>query len=103
MYMTGCFFPTITGSFNCTALRICCCSCADVRSDRFRCPLHGFGGHLYASQKFQLLAAMIEGSLLANDGLHASHPRREFFVFDVEVTVDGELAGVAVPAQIVGT
>ena len=46
---------------------------------------------------------MIEGRLLAHHRLHAAHPRREFRAFDVQFDVGGELAGVTVRTQVVGT
>ena len=45
---------------------------------------------------------MIEGRLLAHHRLHAAHSRRELRVFDVQFDVGGELAGMAVRAQVVG-
>jgi hypothetical protein len=55
----------------------------DIRSCVLRGTLDGLGRHFQASQNFQLLAAVIEGGLLAHQGLHATHARREFRPLDV--------------------
>ena len=78
-------------------------ACGDILADRFRRSLHGFGGHLQIGEQFHLLASVIEGGLLADDRLHAAHSRRELRVFDVQFDIGGELAGMAVRAQVVGT
>jgi hypothetical protein len=45
---------------------------------------------------------VIERSVLTYDRLHAAHARREFRVLDVQFDIGGELAGMAVRAQVVG-
>ena len=45
---------------------------------------------------------MIEGGILADGRLHAAHPGRELCIFDVQFDIGGELAGMAVRAQVVG-
>ena len=95
--------PPPSGRSNCTARWISSCSpCGDILSDGFRRPLHGFGGHLQIGEQLHLLASVIEGRLLAHHRLHAAHPGRELRVFDVQFDIGGELAGVAVRAQVVG-
>jgi len=66
----------------------------DITADRLRCTLDGFGSHFDSSQNFQLLAAMIEGSLLAHQSLHAAHPGREFGPLNVQFDIDRKLAGL---------
>jgi hypothetical protein len=75
----------------------------DIPADGFRRALYRFAGYLQASQKFHLLASLIEGRILAYDCLHAAYSRREFAVFDVQFGIGGAPAGVAVRAQVVGT
>lgn len=75
---------------------------SDIVSDCLRRALHRFRSHLQISKQFQLLASMIEGGLLTYDRLHAAYPSRELRVFDVQFDVSGELAGMAVRAQVVG-
>jgi hypothetical protein len=74
----------------------------DILSDRFRRALYGFGGYLQPSEQFHLLPAMIERSFLTHDSLHAAHTWREFRVFDIQFDIGGELAVMAVRAQVVG-
>jgi hypothetical protein len=74
----------------------------DTGSYRLRRTFHRLSGYLKIGEQFQLLAAMIEGSLLANDSLHTAHPRRELCVFNVQFDIGGELAGMTVRAQVVG-
>lgn len=45
---------------------------------------------------------MVEGPLLTDHRLHATHPSRELRVFDVQFDVGGKLASMAVRAQVVG-
>ena len=76
--------------------------CGDILADGFRRPLHGFGGHLQIGKQFHLLPSVVEGCLLADDRLHAAHPGRELRVLNVQFDIGGELAGMAVRAQVVG-
>ena len=76
---------------------------SDIRAHALRRTLHGFRGHLQPGQNFHLFAALIEGRLLAHHRLHAAHAGREFRVFDVQFSVDGELPGVTGGAPIVGS
>ena len=76
--------------------------CCDVFSDRFRRPLHSFGCHLQTSKEFHLLTAVVEGRLLAHRRLHAAHPRRDFRVLDIQFGISGELARMAMGAQVIG-
>jgi hypothetical protein len=46
---------------------------------------------------------MIERGLLAYDSLHAAYSRRELRILDVQFHVGGELTGVTVRAQVVGS
>jgi hypothetical protein len=46
---------------------------------------------------------VIEGGLLAHDGLHAANSRGELRVFDIQFDIGGELSVVAAWAQIIGT
>jgi hypothetical protein len=75
----------------------------DVRSDALGGALHGFAGHLQTSERFHLLASVVEGSLLAHNSQHATHSRRMLLVFYIEFDIGRELAVVAVRAQIIGT
>jgi hypothetical protein len=75
----------------------------DILSHRLRGSLHGLGSHFQIRQQFPLLASLIEGSVLTDHRLHAAHSGRELRVGDVQFDVGGELAGMAVRAQVVGT
>jgi hypothetical protein len=66
----------------------------NITSDRLRCTVDGFGYHFDSSQNFQLLAAMIEGSLLTHQGLPAAHPGRAFCPLNIQFGIDRKLAGV---------
>ena len=74
----------------------------DTATYRLRCAFYRFGGDLQIGEQFQLPTAMIEGSLLAHDSLHAAYSRRELGVFDVQFDISGELAVMAMRAQVVG-
>ena len=50
-----------------------------------------------------MLASVVEGRLLAHQRLHAAHPRGELRVLDIQFDIGGELARLAVRAQVVGT
>lgn len=76
---------------------------SDVGDDGLGCTLHRFRRHLQASQNFHLLPALIEGVILAHQGLHAANPRREFRILDVQFRIGGALASVTVRTPIVGT
>jgi len=56
---------------------------SDIPSDGLCRTLDRLGRPLQARQNFQLLAAVIEGSLLAHQGLHAAHPGRKLRPLDV--------------------
>ena len=73
----------------------------DIFSDSFRRALHRPGGYFQPGQDFHLFAAMIEGSILANQGVHAAHTGRELGVLDVQFHVGRKLASMAVRAQVV--
>jgi len=56
------------------------------------------GGHFQTGQDFHLFAAMVEGSILAHQGVHTAHPRRELGCLPHPVrhrpgTVPGDSAG----------
>src|ERR1039457_6836137 len=103
-YRIGTGSPTTIGRSNCTARWISSRSRPAMSSPiGFGRPLHGFRGHLQTGEQLHLLAAMIEGSFLAHDCLHAAHSRRKLRVFDVQFDVGGELASATVCAQVVGT
>src|SRR6202789_3879206 len=53
---------------------------SDILSNSFCGALHRLGSHLQPGQNFHLLAAMIEGSILAHQGLYTAHPGRELCV-----------------------
>jgi hypothetical protein len=76
---------------------------SDIGSDGLRCALHRFGGHLQAGQNFHLLAAVIEGCLLAHQGVHAAHSGRKLRVLDIQFGIHRKLADAAWSAQIVRT
>ena len=65
---------------------------SDIFSDRFRRALHSLGGHFQAGQDLHLLAAVIEGGILAHHRLHAAHAGREFRVLDVQFHIGRKLA-----------
>jgi hypothetical protein len=46
---------------------------------------------------------VVEGGLLADNGLHAAHAGRELRVFDIQFDIGGELSTMAVRAQIIWT
>ena len=74
----------------------------DILADYFRRPLHGFGSHFQIGEQFHLLPPMIEGRLQAHHRQHAAHAWREFRVLDIQFDIGGELATMAVWAQVVG-
>jgi len=74
----------------------------NIGSDGLRRTLHRFGGHFQVGQNFQLFAPVIEGRLLAHQGLHAAHAGRKLRILDVQFGVDRKLADAAWRAQIVG-
>jgi hypothetical protein len=76
---------------------------SNVFSDRFRHALDRLGGHFQTSQDFHLFAAMVEGSILAHQGVRTAHPGRERRILYIQFHVGRELAMVAVSAQVVGT
>jgi hypothetical protein len=75
----------------------------DISADCLRRTLYRFGGYFQTGQHLDLLAAVIEGRCLAHHRLHAPHSGRDVGILDVQFCVNGELAGVAVFAEIVGT
>src|SRR5258708_3128661 len=76
---------------------------SDIFSDRFCDALDRFGGHFQAGQDLHLFTAVIEGSLLTHQGVHAAHTGRELGVLNVQFHVGRKLALMTVRAQIVGT
>jgi hypothetical protein len=74
----------------------------DILSDSLGGTLHGFGGHFQSGQKLHLLTAMIKGCLVPYQSLHAAHSRRKFCMLDIQLDIGGELASVAMGAQIIG-
>jgi hypothetical protein len=76
---------------------------SDIGAEGLGGPLHRFGGHLQVGEQFHLLPTVIEGRLLAYDRLHATHARRKLRIFDVQPSIDRELAAMAARAQLVGT
>jgi len=76
---------------------------SDILSNSFCGTLHRLGSHLQPGQDFDLFAAMIEGSILAHQGLHAAHPGRELRVFDIQFHVGRKLPLMTMRAQVVGT
>ena len=76
---------------------------SDIGSDGLRCALHRFGGHLQAGQNFHLLAAVIEGRLLAHQGVHAAYSGRKLRVLDIQFDIHRKLADAALRAQKVRT
>ena len=75
----------------------------DIGAGRFGHALDGFSGEIQAGQQLELLAAMIERSVLPHQCLHPAHTGRELRVHDVEIRVGGELPLVAVGAKKIGT
>jgi hypothetical protein len=86
-----------------SSLNLLLLSLCDITADGLRCALHRFGGDLQAGQDLHLLAAMIKGCLLADQGLHTAHGRRGLRIVNVQFDVGGKLARVTVGAQIIGT
>ena len=76
---------------------------SDIFSDRFCDALDRFGGHFQTGQDLHLFTAVIEGSLLTDQGVHAAHTGRELGVLNVQFHVGRKLALMTVRAQIVGT
>lgn len=68
----------------------------DVLADGLSGALYRFGGHLQTGQHLHLFAAMIKRRLLADQSLHAPHPRREVCLLDIQFVIDRELTLVAV-------
>jgi len=64
---------------------------------------HRLGRHLQTGQNLDLLASVIEGSLLTHQSVHPAHAGRGLRVFDIQFAVGRELAWVAMRAQIVRT
>jgi hypothetical protein len=75
----------------------------DLFPDRLRTSLYGLCGYLQIGQQFHVLASVIEGGLLADDGLHAAHAGGELRIFDIQFNIRGRLPAVTVWAQIIGT
>jgi hypothetical protein len=99
------------GKSNCIALPISVCSRAAILaqelesafgSDSLCGAFHRFGGHIQTGEIFQQLAAMLEGTVLTHNCLHAAHAWRAAAIFDVEFYIRRELARMAVRAQKVG-
>ena len=67
-------------------------------SDGLRRAFHRFGGYFQIGQELHLLAAVIEGSLLAHQSLHATHSGGSFRVLDIQFDIGRELADVTVRA-----
>jgi hypothetical protein len=84
------------------ALHLLLLALRDVVSDGFCSALHRFRGHIQAGQDLDLFATVIEGNALAHESLHTAHARGELRVLDVQFDIDGELALVTVPAQVIG-
>jgi len=74
-----------------------------IGSDRFRCPLQGFGRHLQIGEQFHLPAPVIEGRVLAHRRQHPPYAGRRFGVLHIEFEIGRALAAMTVRAQIVGT
>ncbi len=70
----------------------------DIAADGLRRALDRFGGYLQTGQDLDLLAARIEGRLLADQCLHAAHTRGNLGLLNVQFDIGGELAGVTVSA-----
>jgi hypothetical protein len=85
------------------ALNLLLLATHDVLADGFGGALYRFRGHLQTGQQLHLLAAVIEGRLLADQRVHAPHARRRVGVLDVQFAVGGELALAAMRTQIPGT
>jgi hypothetical protein len=73
----------------------------DVGANRFGHALNGLRRDLQACQQFHLLPAMIKGSVLPDQRLHASHAGGEIAAHDVEFLVGWKLPFMTVPTQIV--
>jgi len=74
----------------------------NVGANGFGHAFHGFGSDLQAGQQFHLLAAVIEGGLLAHQSLHAPHTRRKLRVDNIEFLIGGKLPAMTVRTQIPG-
>jgi hypothetical protein len=70
----------------------------DIIADALGRSFHRFGGRLQARQDLHLLAAVIEGRLLAGQRVHAAHTRGNLGILNVQFDIGGELARVTVRA-----
>ena len=77
-------------------------SLGDIAADGLRRALHRLGGLFQTGQHLDLLAAVIESRLLADQSLHAAHRWRKLSIFYVQFHIRRELAIVTVGAQIIG-
>ena len=75
---------------------------SDILSNSFRRTLDRLGGHLQSGQDIHLLTAVVKESLLPHQGLHATHPGREFRLLNVQFHIGRKLAAVTARAKIVG-
>jgi uncharacterized protein (DUF2164 family) len=55
-----------------------------------------------ADQHLHLLAPMIEGRVLTNQGLHTAHSRRRFGIHDVQIHIGRKLASMTSRTQVIG-
>ncbi len=78
-------------------------SLCDIAADSLCRAFHRFGRNLQIGQNLHLLAAMIEGGVLADERLHATHTGGELSLLDVQFDIGGELSVMAVGAKIIGT
>jgi hypothetical protein len=74
----------------------------DIGADRFGGAFHRFGGNFQTGQQSELLAAVIERSLLTYQRLHAAHAGRELCILNVEFDIGWKLTRVTVCAQVIG-
>jgi hypothetical protein len=72
----------------------------DVGANRLRRTLHRFGRHFQSCQNLHLLTTVIEGDLLADYGLHATHAGRKVRVLHVQLLIGGKLSFMAALAQV---
>jgi hypothetical protein len=76
-------------------------SLAPTVKTAFKCESR-VSGDLQASQQCHLLSTVTERGVLSHQSLHAPHAGRELGVLDIQLLVGGELALMAMRAQIPG-
>jgi hypothetical protein len=77
-------------------------SLCDIAADGLRRALHRFSGHFQAGQHLHLLAPMIEGRLLTDQGMHAAHSGGSFGIHDIQLHIRRKLTLMTAWTQVIG-